>query len=97
MLRRYATQIQAEMVTVPLVVFSVVHAFASRVHSFRFGRWRRTNLQRLARPYVLLVVVNALLQQLLQLLLHLHDRHDVALQTRYQQHDLVYDVFAMTQ
>ena len=56
-----------------------------------------TKFQRLSRPYVLLVVVNALLQQLLQLLLHLHDRHDVALQTRYQQHDLVYDVFAMTQ
>ena len=56
-----------------------------------------TKLQRLSRPYVLLVVVNALLQQLLQLLLHLHDRHDVALPTHYQQHDLVYDVFAMTQ
>ena len=54
-------------------------------------------LQRLFRPYVLLVVVNVLLQQLLQLLLHLHDRHDVALPTHYQQHDLVYDVFAMTQ
>ena len=53
-------------------------------------------LQRLSRPYVLLVVY-ALLQQLLQLLLHLHDRDNVALQTHYQQHDLVYDVFAMTQ
>ena len=56
-----------------------------------------TKLQGLFRPYVLLVAVNVLLQQLLQLHPHLHDRHDVALQTRSQQHDLVYDVFAMTQ
>ena len=56
-----------------------------------------TKLQRLSRSYVLLVAVNVLLQQLLHLLLLLHDRHDVALQTRYQQHDLVDDVFAMTQ
>ena len=53
-------------------------------------------LQRLSRRYVLLAVVYALLQQLLQLLLHPH-RHDVALQTRYQPHDLVDAVFAMTQ
>ena len=53
-------------------------------------------LQRLSGRYVLFAAVSALLQQLLQLLLHLHDRHDVAQQTRYQPHDLVYDVFAMT-
>ena len=80
MLRRYATQIQAEMVILSLVVFSVVHAFASRVHSFRFGRWRRTRSfsDFLAHMCCLLL---CLLQQLLQLLLHPHGRHDVALPT----------------